>query len=79
MHLDFETRFIYAKQIKTWYSLLNFIHIKKSQPIGNFAILKSQVNAKSLARNTMNERERSARADANACFLFFLPMYYTST
>jgi hypothetical protein len=29
VHLDFETRFIYAKQIKTWNSLLNFIHMKK--------------------------------------------------
>jgi hypothetical protein len=53
--------------------------MKKQQLLENFAIIKSQVNAKSLARNTMNERERSARADANACFLFFLPMYYTST
>jgi hypothetical protein len=76
VHLDFETRFIYAKQIKTWNSLLNYIHMKKQQLLENFAIIKSQVNAKSLARNTMNERERSARADANACFLFFLPMYY---
>jgi hypothetical protein len=50
--------------------------MKKQQLLENFAIIKSQVNAKSLARNTMNERERSARADANACFLFFLPMYY---
>lgn len=47
------------------------------KPVKDFAFLQSEVNSKSVARNTMIYREWSARDNANACLtslavLFFL-------